>query len=70
MKRDIVTRMCEDLLELSQILDEPFKSKTELYDEIGIPFTGVNIDDEEDANPPRANSEAPIRNNKKRDGSV
>jgi hypothetical protein len=31
--------------------------------------TSVNIDDEE-AKPPKANSEAPIRNNKKRDGSV
>ena len=67
MKRDIVTRMCEDLLKLSRERNEPFDSKMELYDEIGIPFTGVNIDNEEDANPPRANSEAPIRNNTDRD---
>ena len=62
MKKDIVTKMCVDLLELSQILDEPFKSKTELYDEIGVPFSGVNIKDEE-AKPPRSNNEDSITNN-------
>jgi hypothetical protein len=62
MKKDIVTKMCEDLLELSQILDEPFKSKTELYDEIGVPFTGVNIKDEETESP-RPNSEDSIADN-------
>ncbi len=67
MKRDIVTRMCEDLLKLRRERNEPFDSKMELYDEIGIPFTGVNIDNEEDASPPRANNEAPIRNNTDRD---
>jgi hypothetical protein len=64
MKRDIVTRMCEDLLKLSKERSEPFDSKMELYDKIGVPFSGVNIDNEE-TEPPRSNSEDSISGNKK-----
>jgi hypothetical protein len=69
MKKDIVTRMCEDLLELSQILDEPLKSKVELYDEIGVPFSGVNINNEE-TEPPRADSNTSLTDSAKRGRTI
>ena len=72
MSRDIVREMCEDLLNRHKGRGEPFDSKIELYNEIGVPFSGtnpnsVNKESEEDAIPPRTNNETPIRNNMDRD---